>query len=927
MNVVIVESAAKAKAINKYLGSKYRVLASYGHVRDLPPRDGSVEPDNDFHMHWNVDDRSQRIIKEIAAAVKTADKLILATDPDREGEAISWHILRILEDRKALKKGLPVERVTFNAVTKQSVLDAFKAPRAIDDPLVESYLARRALDYLVGFTLSPVLWRKLPGARSAGRVQSVALRLVCDREAEIEAFKTQEYWSIEALLATPKGEELSARLTAIAGKKLDRLDIKDEASAHAIKAAIEGGAFKVTSVEKKAVRRNPAAPFTTSTLQQEASRKLGFSAKQTMNLAQRLYEGVDLGGGEVTGLITYMRTDGVTIIPEAISAIRGLIEHQYSKRYLPPFIREYKTKAKNAQEAHEAIRPTDAGRRPDDVARHLERDQARLYELIWKRAVASQMASAELEQTTAEIEVPGRDGKAYGLRATGSVVTFDGFMRLYEEGRDDRQGKNGKAEETADDDDSRRLPPLAQGDQLKDRGIEAKQHFTEPPPRFTEATLVKRMEELGIGRPSTYASTLATLEDRDYVTIDRKRMVPHDKGRLVTAFLESFFKRYVEYDFTADLEEKLDLISDGKLEYKVVLRDFWRDFIGAVESIKDLRVGEVLEALNEILGPHVFPPKEDGGDPRQCPLCGEGRLSLKVSRTSGAFIGCERYPDCRYTRQLSALAANGTDAEASTPDGKLLGYDPESGLAVALKIGRFGPYLQLGEGGKDKDEKPKRSSIPRPFDAATITLEQALQLLSLPRNIGDHPETGKPITAGLGRYGPFILHDGTYANLPSAEELFTVGINRAVVLLAEKKAGKSGRFQRAAATVLKELGEHPSEGGNIQVLSGRYGPYVKHGDVNATLPRGKAPEALTVDEAVQLIAERVAKGPSKAKARRGKSSSNKPARAAAAPKQAANGTPAKSTKAQTKNGKDRDESRAKGPPDRGKPPRGRKAAS
>jgi DNA topoisomerase I len=926
MNVVIVESAAKAKAINKYLGSKYKVLASYGHVRDLPPKDGSVEPDNDFHMHWDVDGKSQRIMKEIAAAVKNADKLILATDPDREGEAISWHILRILQDRKAIKKDLPVERVTFNAVTKQSVLEAFKSPRAIDDPLVESYLARRALDYLVGFTLSPVLWRKLPGARSAGRVQSVALRLVCDREAEVEAFKTQEYWTVEALLATAKGEQLGARLTAIAGKRLDRLDIKDAASANAIKAAIEGGAFKVASVEKKAVRRNPAAPFTTSTLQQEASRKLGFSAKQTMNIAQRLYEGVDIDG-EVTGLITYMRTDGVTIIPEAISAIRGLIEDTYSRRYLPPFIREYKVKAKNAQEAHEAIRPTEVRRKPGEVARHLERDQARLYELIWKRAVASQMASAELEQTTAEIEVPGKDGKAYGLRATGSVVLFDGFMKLYEEGRDDRPARNGRADTTdaaaGDDDDSRRLPPLAQGDALKDRGIEAKQHFTEPPPRYTEATLVKRMEELGIGRPSTYASTLATLEDRDYVQMDRKRLIPQDKGRLVTAFLESFFKRYVEYDFTADLEEKLDLISDGKLEYKIVLRDFWRDFLGAVEGIKDLRVSEVLEALNEILGPHIFPPKEDGGDPRQCPVCGEGRLSLKVSGKFGAFIGCSRYPDCRYTRQLSA-AGNGTDAEASTPDGKILGYDPESGLAVALKVGRFGPYLQLGEGGKD--EKPKRASIPSGVDPSSIDLERALQYLSLPRNIGNHPETGKPITAGLGRYGPFILHDGTYANLPSAEEVFSVGINRAVVLLAEKKAGKSGRFQRAAPTVLKELGEHPSEGGKIQILSGRYGPYVKHGDVNATLPRGKQPEALTVDEAVQLIAERVAKGPSKAKGRRGKSSTTKPARETAAPKEAAaNGAPAKSKP--KKNGKDTSDPGAKAPPAKGKPPRSRKTAT
>jgi len=857
MNIVIVESAAKAKAINKYLGSKYKVLASYGHVRDLPSKDGSVEPDKDFTMHWDVDGRSQKVMKEIAAAVKTADKLILATDPDREGEAISWHILRILEEKKALKKGLPVERVTFNAVTRQAVLDAFKEPRGIDSPLVEAYLARRALDYLVGFTLSPVLWRKLPGARSAGRVQSVALRLVCDREGEIEAFKSEEYWTIEALLATAKGEQLGARLTAIAGRKLEKLDLKDATSANAIKAAIEGGAFKVISVEKKAVRRNPYAPFTTSTLQQEASRKLGFSAKQTMQVAQRLYEGVELDG-DVTGLITYMRTDGVTIVPEAIAAIRKLVEHDYSKRYVPPFIREYKAKAKNAQEAHEAIRPTDAQRKPEEVARYVERDQARLYELIWKRAVASQMASAELEQTTAEIEVPGRDGKTYGLRATGSVLLFDGFLKLYEEGRDDR-ARNGKAEPAEEEDDSRRLPPLVQGDALKDRGIEAKQHFTEPPPRFTEATLVKRMEELGIGRPSTYASTLAVLQEREYVHIDRKRLVPEDKGRLVTAFLESFFKRYVEYDFTADLEEKLDLISDGKLEYKDVLRDFWRDFMVAVGEIKDLRVGEVLEALNEILGPHVFPARDDGGDPRQCPNCGEGRLSLKVSGKYGAFIGCSRYPDCRYTRQLSQ-PSNGP-AEASTPDGKLLGYDPDTGLAVTLRTGRFGPYVQLGEG--SKEEKPKRSSVPKGVDPDTVDLERALQLLSLPRLIGNHPETGKPITAGLGRYGPFILHDGVYANLPAVEEVFSVGINRAVVLLAEKKAGGKGRFQRAAPTVLRELGDHPSEGGKLQILSGRYGPYVKHGDVNATLSRGKEPAALTIDEAVQLIAERVAKGPSK----------------------------------------------------------------
>jgi DNA topoisomerase-1 len=894
MNIVIVESLAKAKAINKYLGSKYRVLASYGHVRDLPSKDGSVEPDNDFRMHWDVDGRSVKVMKEIAAAVKGADKLILATDPDREGEAISWHILRILEERKALK-GIPVERVTFNAVTKQSVLDAFRAPRTIDAPLVDAYLARRALDYLVGFTLSPVLWRKLPGARSAGRVQSVALRLVCDREAEIEAFKSEEYWTIEALLATARGDTFGARLTSIDGRRLEKLGLKDQASANAIKAAVEGGAFTVASVEKKAVRRNPYAPFTTSTLQQEASRKLGFSAKQTMQLAQRLYEGVEIDG-ELTGLITYMRTDGVTIIPEAVAAIRQLVERDYSKRYLPPFIREYKVKAKNAQEAHEAIRPTDVSRKPDHVARHLDRDQARLYELIWKRAVASQMASAELEQTTAEIDVGGRDGKAYRFRATGSVMLFDGFMRLYEEGRDDRV-RNGKGGEVEDEETSR-LPPLAQGDALKDRGIEAKQHFTEPPPRFTEATLVKRMEELGIGRPSTYASTLALLQERDYVRIDKKRLIPEDKGRLVTAFLESFFRRYVEYDFTADLEEKLDLISDGKLEWKDVLRQFWREFMRAVADIKDLRVGDVLEALNELLGPYIFPPRMQGGDPRLCPNCGEGRLSLKISGKYGAFIGCSRYPDCRYTRQLSQPEG---PAEASTPEGKLLGYDPETGLAVSLRTGRFGPYVQLGEA--SKDEKPKRASIPRGVDANTVELDYALKLLSLPREVGLHPETGKPITAGFGRYGPFVLHDGIYAGLPAVEEAFDIGINRAVALLAEKAGGGKSRFQRAAPTILKDLGEHPGEGGKVQVLAGRYGPYVKHGDVNATLPRGKEPAALTIEEAVQLIAERIAKGPVKPKAKRGGTkkpprSETRAANAAAKPSKANAKTPQKSKPAQ-----------------------------
>ncbi|MCB1504005.1 MAG: type I DNA topoisomerase [Hyphomicrobiaceae bacterium] len=857
MNVVIVESPAKAKTINKYLGKGYKVMASFGHVRDLPSKDGSVEPDNDFHMHWDVDSKSQKILKEITDAVKQADKLILATDPDREGEAISWHILQVLEKKKALGKDTPVERVAFNAVTKQAIQAALAKPRQIDQPLVEAYLARRALDYLVGFTLSPVLWRKLPGARSAGRVQSVALRLICDRELEIETFRTEEYWTIEVQLATAKKEEIKARLVSIAGQLLKKLDITNEARALAIKVAIKGGDYKVASVEKKAVKRNPFPPFTTSTLQQEASRKLGLSAKQTMQSAQRLYEGVDIGG-ETVGLITYMRTDGVEIVPEAVAEIRRQIETLYSKRFVAPFIREYKTKAKNAQEAHEAIRPTDISRHPKDVKKHLKPDEAALYELIWKRALASQMASAELEQTTAEITVPGKDGKTYGVRATGSIMQFEGFMKLYQESRDDEE-----------DEESRLLPPLASGDRLTEKGVDASQHFTQPPPRFTEASLVKRMEELGIGRPSTYASTLAVLRDREYVTLDKKRLVPQDKGRLVIAFLESFFKRYVEYDFTADLEEQLDLISDHKLEWREVLRDFWKNFTGAIDEIKDLRVGDVMEALNEMLGPHIFPAREDGSDPRSCPQCGVGRLSLKPGRF-GPFIGCSNYKEedggCNYRRGISPTAENPLD-------GKELGFDPDTGLPVTVKTGRFGTYLQLGEQ-KDYEDgaKPRRSSIPKGLDAATIDLEHALKLLNLPREIGQHPDGGT-IVAGLGRFGPFVVHEGTenqktYVNLTSIEDLFTIGINRAVTLIAEKKAGGgSSRFQRGKPSVLKDLGAHP-DGGPVQVLSGRYGPYVTHNKVNATVPKDKDPAALTMDEAIALLEERIAKGGGKKPARK-----------------------------------------------------------
>ncbi len=788
---------------------------------------------------------------------------------------------------------MTVERVAFNAVTKQAILAALAAPREIDEPLVSAYLARRALDYLVGFTLSPVLWRKLPGARSAGRVQSVALRLVCDREAEIEAFRTDEYWTIEASLATQQAEAFEARLQAIAGTALKKLDIKDEATATAIKAAVEGRPFTVSSVEKKAVKRNPYAPFRTSTLQMDASRKLGYGAKQTMQLAQRLYEGVDVGG-ETVGLITYMRTDGVTIVPEAVSQVRDVIEAEYGKRYTP-FARVYTATAANAQEAHEAIRPTDPRRKPQDVARYLDKDQARLYELIWKRTIASQMASAELEQTTADIAVEGRDGKPYGFRASGSVVKFDGFLRVYEEGRDDRvrtidKGKDDLADE---DDDSRRLPPLAAGDPLTAKGIETSQHFTQPPPRFSEASLVKRMEELGIGRPSTYASTMAVLQERDYIRIDKKRLVPEDKGRLVIAFLESFFKRYVEFDFTADLEKQLDLISDGKLEWKQVLRDFWRDFTGAVDDIKDLRVGDVLEALNEMLGPHVFPAREDGADPRTCPKCGTGRLSLKISGKSGAFIGCGNYPECRFTRQLTG------DGAGSSGD-RDLGIDPESSLPIVLKSGRFGPYLQLGEA--EGDDKPKRSSLPKGVDAANVDLELAVKLLSLPRDVGQHPDGGT-ITAGLGRYGPFVLHDNegakTYANVESIEDVFTIGVNRAVTVLADKKAGGGkSRFGRATArTVLKDLGEHPDEGGKIEVLDGKYGAYVSHNKVNATIPKGKDAATLSVSEAIALLQERIAKGggkPAKGKRPAAKAATGGAAKKSAGPaKSAGGGAPAK----------------------------------
>ena len=833
MKVVVVESPAKAKTINKYLGSDYKVVASYGHVRDLPAKDGSVLPDSDFAMSWEVDGKSEKHVKTIVQAVRGADRLFLATDPDREGEAISWHVREVLRSRRALKD-LEVKRVVFNEVTKNAVLEAFRRPREIDRELVEAYLARRALDYLVGFTLSPVLWRKLPGSRSAGRVQSVALRLICEREAEIEAFKSREYWTVEVEFKTEAGQTFTARLTHLDGKRLDRFDLDTEAKARAAADAIlRAPGFAVAEIDSRQVRRNPFPPFTTSTLQQEASRKLGLAASRTMQIAQRLYEGVDIGG-ETVGLITYMRTDGVAIASEAIAAARHLIGADFGPRYVPGEPRVYRSPAKNAQEAHEAIRPTDIDRKPADVAGALDRDQRRLYELIWKRTVASQMASALLEQVTIDIADPtGR----LRLRANGSVVIFDGFLALYQEDRDDTPEEEGEGG---------RLPAMRKGERLGRGAVVPRQHFTQPPPRYTEASLVKKLEELGIGRPSTYASILQVLQDRSYVRLEKRRFLPEDRGRLVTAFLTSFFERYVEYTFTADLENQLDDVSGGRTDWKEVLRNFWRDFAAAVDGTKELTISQVLAALDLELGRHFFPDDGSGRDPRLCSGCGAGRLGIKLGKF-GAFIGCSNYPNCRYTRPLALEAEAEENAAAETT----LGTDPGSGLPVFLKKGPYGHYVQLGPDGEDR---PKRVAVPKSMKPAEIDLETGLRLLALPRALGRHPETGETILAGIGRFGPYIKHGATFKSLAADDDVLTIGLNRAVVLLAEPAAER-----RRGPQLLRELGDHP-EGGTIALYRGRYGPYVSHGGVFASLPRAADPDTFSLEEAVPLLAAQRKKG-------------------------------------------------------------------
>ena len=876
MDVVVVESPAKAKTINKYLGSSYVVLASYGHVRDLPPKDGSVLPDRDFEMIYETGSDSVKHLREIAKHAKKAGTLYLATDPDREGEAISWHVLRALEEDFGVKDAAgKAQRIVFNEITKRAVQEGLSNPRRLDDDLINAQQARRALDYLVGFNISPVLWRKLPGARSAGRVQSVALRLICDREREIEAFVAKEYWTVGVAFATADGAQLTTRLTHLDGRKLERFDLGDEAAANKAVAAIEAGRFAVASVETKPVQRHPAPPFTTSTLQQEASRKLRLGARRTMQLAQQLYEGTEIDG-ETVGLITYMRTDGVSMAQEAIEEARGLIDRRFGAAFVPDKPRVYRSKAKNAQEAHEAIRPTDLTRSPEEAARYLDREQLRLYELIWQRAVASQMASARLSRTT--IDVADGPERRTMLRATGTVVDFPGFLKLYEEGRDD----NG------DEDEDRRLPRVAADDPLSTGKISPEQHFTEPPPRYSEATLVKRLEELGIGRPSTYAAILSVLQDREYVRLEKRRFLPEDRGRVVTAFLARYFPRYVDYNFTARLEDQLDDVSGGRLDWKSLLRDFWRDFKPNVDDMGELRVRDVLDAVSDlILGP-------GDGEARLCPACGEGVVGVRGGK-NGFFLGCSRYPECRYTRNLVAGEEDAEQARAAAEGPEVLGIDPESGLEVTRRFGPFGPYAQLGEAGED-GSKPKRVSIPKDITPGDVDLELALRLLALPRRVGHHPETDKVIAAGIGRFGPYLRYDQRYFKLEGAEEALTIGLNHAVTKIAEAPPKGARRGPEA----LRQLGEHPAEGGPIAIYKGRYGPYVKHGTVNATIPDDIEPEELSLEQALELIAARAAR--QKSKPAKKTAAKKAPAKKAAAKKSPAKKGAAKKKTAAKKTG-------------------------
>ncbi len=842
--LVIVESPAKARSVGQYLGSGYTVKASKGHVRDLLVSQLSVDVENNFEPKYRVPNDKRDTVKDLKNAVDRAGEIFLATDPDREGEAIAWHLLAATDLDNGNGNSLPVQRVVFHEITKSAVQEAFRHPRELDLNLVNAQQARRILDRLVGYNITELLWEKVRNRLSAGRVQSIATRLIVDREREIQAFAPVEYWTLDARLRkmARNGKDdqspFLARLVKIDGQEVA---FGKEGDVQPHLAVLERSRYTVVEVKKGERQRKPSAPFTTSTLQQEASRRFGMNARRTMSIAQQLYEGIEIGQEGSVGLISYMRTDSTNVSAQAQVEARDYILNRFGKDYAPSTPPQYRTRAKGAQEAHEAIRPTDISRSPRQIAQYLDDDQKKLYELIWRRTIASQMASAELERTVVTIHAASGSQQA-SLRANGQVIKFDGFLAAYEV----------KLEE--EDEEGGRLPELKEGEQPRREKIEAKQHHTEPPARFSEASLIKRMEELGIGRPSTYAATLSTLQDREYVTLDKRRFIPQSKGRLVTSFLESFFRTYVEYDFTAELEEKLDRVSAGELAWKDVLRDFWKQFSGSVDEIKDLRVTQVLDMLNVELAPLAFPTREDGSNPRVCPTCGDGQLSLKIGKF-GAFVGCSNYPECNFTRQLGA---EGGEGDAANDGPKILGKDPATSEDVSLRSGRFGPYVQRGDG-----KEPTRASIPKGWKPDEIDLESALRLLTLPRHVGNHPETGKPISAGIGRYGPFVLHNGVYANLDSADEVFTVGLNRAVSALAEK-AEKGGRSRTPSA--LKELGEHPQLGGPVTVRDGKYGAYVNHGKVNATLPKGTEPQSVTLEEAVSLVAAKFGQnGPAKGK--------------------------------------------------------------
>lgn len=783
MKVVVVESPAKAKTINKYLGKDYHVIASFGHVRDVPAKNGSVRPDDNFAMDWELDERGEKHMREIAKLAKDADSIVLATDPDREGEAIAWHVFDILKSR--LKKMPPVERVVFHEITKTAIINAIQNPRKLNQELIDAYLARRALDYLVGFTLSPVLWRKLPGSRSAGRVQSVALRLICDREDEIDRFKTQEYWTLEASFAAQSGKTFKAKLTHLNAEKLDKFSIANEMSATAALNAVKDLNYLVDTVEKKQVKRHPSAPFTTSTMQQEASRKLGFSASKTMMIAQRLYEGVDVGG-ETIGLITYMRTDSVSVSNEALTASRQQIETQFGKNYLPDAPRTFKSKAKNAQEAHEAIRPTNLNLTPDKLANTLDKDQLRLYELIWKRMMASQMASALLDQVSVDIK---DENKKHNWRATGSTIAFDGFLTLYEEGVDDQN----------DDDDSKMLPPLKTDDALATKEIKPEQHFTQPPPRYSEASLVKKMEELGIGRPSTYASIIQVLQNRKYVVLDKKQFHPEDRGRIVTAFLKNYFLRYVEFDFTANLEDQLDEISNGTRIWKDVLSQFWDAFNQAINNTKDLSITQVLDTLDRELGNLFFPAQDEQTreKARECPSCQKGRLSLKLGRF-GAFISCSNYPECNYKRNISQDNENGSDEQnnASTFTTRNLGVDPKENKEVTVRKGPYGFYLQWGE--LEGKQKPKRLALPKSMSPESITLDDILGIVALPRELGKHPTLNEMVSVNNGRFGPYVKVGSKFTSLGKDDDVYTITFERALELSDNDKKQPKEKKEKVA---------------------------------------------------------------------------------------------------------------------------------